>query len=336
MVDEETSKKAACPLCCCGIFVIVFVSLLGSSAKTVDRYHHGLIQNTFSKKVNLDKGVYDSGVYFVGFWNSFLLFPSTIRTISFSSDKPEEGVQSISPLVLRSSDSLPMTLEVSVQYTRKKDELVTLFGRAMNPDLQENLFITELRAELIKVMSQHEARDCWVKRQQLINEFKAACTKSLAQVHAKCFDLQFYRSNMGAKFEEELIKTQVQKQLEKIEKARRDAAEVRAQTEVLLEMTRGNISIYENAERADRYRVEVGTQTQADANKINAEANATKLVLQALALPNGVQMTGEQFTSYQEALMLGAELADTNLFFGLEKPASYLVAPSSRRLKTAP
>jgi len=334
MSEEELPKKAL-PCCCCGILFIVFIALMGASAKTVDRYHYGILQNTFSKKAALDKGIYDSGVYFVGFWNTFLLFPSTIRTISFTEESNEKGVQNISPLILRSQDSLPMTLEVSVQYSRKKEELVPLFKRAMNPELQENLFITELRAELIKVMSRHIAADCWERREQLIKEFFLACKQSLASVHATCFDLQFYRSHMGDKYENELIKTQVQKQREKIEKARKDAAEVRAQTEVMLEATRGNISIYETAEAAKRYQIEVSTQTQAEANKINAEANATRLVLKALELPGGTQMTGQQFTSYQEALMLGADLVDTNLFFGLEKAPSYLVAPS-RRLKTAP
>lgn len=334
-MDDDKMKKACCPICFGGILFIVLVALLGSSAKKVDRYHYGLLQNTFSKKVAFEKGVYDSGVYYIGFWNTFLLFPSTIRTISFSEDEPEPGVQKISALVGRSQDSQPMKLEISVQYLRKKEELVPLFKRAMSPELQENLFITELRAELIKVMSIHKASDCWTKRQELIDEFKQACTKSLGSAHARCFDLQFYRSSMAGKYETELINTQVQKQKDKIEKAKQLASTLRAQTEVLLEGVRANISIYEVAQAAERFRIETSTQTQADANKINAEANATKLVLAALALPDGAQMTGTQFAAYQEALMLGADLVNTNIFFGLEKPASYLVAPS-RRLKTAP
>jgi len=313
---------------CVVVLLIIVVSFLGASAKKVHRYHYGLVRHSITGRVALEKGTYEPGVYFVGFWNGFLLFPSTIRTIQFSSETPEIGVQQVAPLNLRSSDALLMQLEISVQYRRRESELPQLFQRAMTARLQENIFSSELQAAFFKVMSRHEAKDCWTRRSELLADFFRACQESLAQVHAVCWRLQFYRITLGTKYEQALVTTQVQKQREKMEEARRNAARIRAETEVLLEAIRANISVFETKSAAERYRLMESTQTLANARKVDAVANATDTVRGFLRLSSGIELSGHQLAFYQQALMLSSNLTGTLFLAGLSATPSHVVALS--------
>jgi len=313
---------------CLVVLFIILVIFLGASAKKVRQYHYGLVRNSITGRVAVEKGAYTSGVHFVGFWNGFVLFPSTIRNIQFSSEVPETGVQQVAPLKVRSSDSLPMQLEISVQYRRRESELPQLFQRAMTARLQENIFSSELQAAFFKVMSRHEAKDCWTRRSELLADFFRACQESLAQVHAVCWRLQFYRITLGTKYEQALVTTQVQKQREKMEEARRNAARIRAETEVLLEAIRANISVFETKSAAERYRLMESTQTLANARKVDAVANATDTVRGFLRLSSGIELSGHQLAFYQQALMLSSNLTGTLFLAGLSATPSHVVALS--------
>merc|ERR1719219_562651 len=116
-------------------------------------------------------------------------------------------------------------------------------------------------------MSEHKAADCWEQRQSLITNMLSGCKEALGSVHADCWDLQFYRSSMGQKYETALIDTQVEKQKKRIEEARRLAAQVRAQTEVALEYGKANITVFEATQSADRFTVITATRTEAEAHK---------------------------------------------------------------------
>jgi len=276
--------------------------------------------------------VYDPGVYFVGFWNSFLTFPSTIQTIQYSFEKPEEGVQQTAPLHLRSIDKVPMYLEVSIHYQRKKAELVDLFKKMKTELEQENLYISNVRAELKNVMSLHEAKDCWENRGELIKEFTRAAQRALENDHANCWGLQFYRSTMGDLYESALVETQVTRQRKKIEEARKEAAEVRSKTEVGLAQYRKRIVDIKSAGEAERYNININATTEAYSQKVKAEKDALDYVKVTLSL-NGTNITEQELIIYQESLMLGAELSGTQLFYGINDAPAYVLAKGSRRLK---
>jgi len=339
----DTAKRRKCPLCCCCVLQFILIILIAASFKSVGPYKFGLKQNAISKVVELSgpAPVYDSGVHLVGFWNDFLTFPKTIQTIQYSFDAPEHGVQHVHPLHLRSRDAVPIHLEVSVQYTRTREELPQLFRQAMTDTLQENIFISTLRAELTKVMSMHNVADCWDARERLVADFTAACVQVLSRSHAVCWGLQFYRVHVDSKYEEELIATQVQKQQKMIEEAKKNAAEVRAATQVQLANYTNKIKVLEAAGAADRYNLQVSAQTEAETNKVNAEAAALSYVLENVRLPNGTKMTEAQLTEYQEALMLIDAMKTAPLYYGLSASTQYIAVPggyggpSSRRLQGA-
>uniref|UniRef100_A0A7S0AYA4 Band 7 domain-containing protein n=1 Tax=Pyrodinium bahamense TaxID=73915 RepID=A0A7S0AYA4_9DINO len=330
----RAAARNPCPVCCVSAVSFTLFMLLVTSWKTLGPYKYGLLKNSVTGKVKLDE-VYEPGVHMIGFWNNFLSFPSTIQTIQYSFEKPEEGVQHLTPLHLRSMDAVPIHLEVSVQYQRKKDELPDLFEQAMTSTLQENIFISNLRAELTKVMSRHDVSDCWEHRETLVQEFMRACEEVLAKSHALCWGLQFYRVEVDERYERELVVTQVQKQRRRIEAARKRAAEVRSETQVRLANYSSRIRVVEAEAGADRYQLEAAAWTAAEVARVSAQAAAMEHVREALRLPNGSTLTEAQMAEYQRAMALGSVLKTPRLFYGLSSPPTYVAMSSaaSRRLE---
>lgn len=334
-MDEEPTKPmkvAACGCICCSPFMLVGFILLCCSFKTLPQYRYGLKKHSSMGKVDLTQ-VWEPGVHGIGFWNEFLEFPSTIQTLSYATEGVEEGAAKLEPLVLRSKDKVPMTLEISVQYTRRREELPELFQMAMAEIQQENIFASRIRAELTKVMGDHNSADCWLKRSELISELFAACQKVLSTVHADCWGLQFYRSHMSEKYEDELIQTQVQKQEQRIALAKQEVKNVEASTEVLLAEYGKNQTIIESSGAAARYQIEQAAKTEAEAGRIGAEANALNFVKSTLTAAAGIAMTDTQFTDYQKRITLQG-LKSAPLFYSLSATPAFIAVPGTggRRL----
>merc|ERR1712190_609937 len=145
--------------------------------------------------------------------------------------------------------------EVSVQYARSKEKLIPFFEKAMSHQVQENLIISNLRAEIVKTMLRFNAADVWENRKLVQAAFKEACRQALERTHVDCWDLQLYRSHMHDSFETALIETQLQKQQKLIEAAKRRSSQVRAETAVELAGFDANITVLEAEGRADRYNI---------------------------------------------------------------------------------
>ncbi|MFX0023986.1 MAG: hypothetical protein ACFE9S_16790, partial [Candidatus Hermodarchaeota archaeon] len=69
------------------IFILAFgivtsFSLIWSSFKQIDWNEYGLKQNIITKQI--DNNIYEEGLYFIGFWNDFIIFPSIYITIEFT------------------------------------------------------------------------------------------------------------------------------------------------------------------------------------------------------------------------------------------------------------
>jgi len=295
---------------------------------------YGLLKNRISSTVYLDE-VMGPGRYFRGFWFEALTFPSVVQTIQFSFEAPEEGVQHLQPLHVRSKNAIPMHLEISAQYQLSKNELPMLFKQAMTPTLQEDLFISALRAELTKVMSLHLASDCWERRTVLVEEFTRACERRLALYHVKCWGLQFYRSRMDDKYETALVKTQVQKQQERIEQARKRATRVRSETEVVLADYKKNITVVLAKGDAQRYNVWKNAQADAESRKISAESTALNEVQTRVRLGNGTgqQLSQSQVAEYQKYLLM-SQLNHPQLYYGLKSGsnAQYIAVGGGSKL----
>eukprot|EP00928_Gymnodinium_smaydae_P089224 TRINITY_DN73212_c0_g1_i1.p1 TRINITY_DN73212_c0_g1~~TRINITY_DN73212_c0_g1_i1.p1 ORF type:complete len:399 (-),score=110.60 TRINITY_DN73212_c0_g1_i1:162-1358(-) len=333
-VPKPLRKCLGCCGCCC--FLTLFI-LLCCSFATVPPLSYGLLKNNFNKRVDLTQ-VYEPGIYLVGFFKGFELFPSSVSTIQYSYSIPEAGVQHNQPLFLRSADAQPMHLELSVQYYRQKEGLTQLYQRAMTPQLQEDFYISNVRSQLTKVMSKHKASDCWQARSALIADFMAACKQVMAENFGVCWGLQFYRSHMDPKYEDALVRTQVQKQNVLIEAAKKRAAEVRAKTEVVVSNYTKAIQVIEATGKAQRYNIEKGATSMAEANKTLAQVQAIEHI-RANVKNGGMSPNDAELAEYMKLVMLMGDLQKPQLFAGLGNAGAkeYVLMPpgAPRRLPEA-
>jgi len=321
--QKEDRNVAAAGISCLlalGIFILFCCCFVA-----VPQYRYGMKKRALSGHVDLTN-VYEPGIYTIGFWKAFTHYPSTISTISYSDEDVEAGVSKMPPLKLRSKDKVSMTLEVSVQYTRRKDKLPELYMIARDEKAQERLFASKIRAELLKVMSNHESSDCWKKRLLLTQKFYQACQTVLNDVHADCWDLQFYRSTMTSQFESELIVTQVQKQEQRVAVGKQRAKIVQADTEVLIAIHVKDQTMIESAGAAARFQVIEAAKTEAEASRVNASAAVLRYVKDTLALAAGQAMTDLEFADYQERIAVAA-LQEAPFYYSLLGSPGYIYMP---------
>lgn len=101
-------------------FYAAAVGLFAGSFKAVEPNTMGIAENTFQKKI-VEDTVYFSGLYFLGLGMDFVTYPTTQLHMYVSDIKAS------------TSDKQTITVDVSLQYTIKPDDLVILYKR-----LQQN------------------------------------------------------------------------------------------------------------------------------------------------------------------------------------------------------
>lgn len=95
----------------CGLFIIVGGIFLILGFSVLEATEIGLDYSWVSK--NVDKRIYDNGLYFLGIGHSFIRFPKMVQTIEFSKERSANQ----GPLQSRTADGLEVVIEISFQYT---------------------------------------------------------------------------------------------------------------------------------------------------------------------------------------------------------------------------
>lgn len=104
------------------ITIIVGSILGGLSFKQVGVNAYGLKRNLITNEV--DPTVYSSGLHFVGFWNEFIVFPSTWTTVEFT---PADTANDI-PISVQTKNGLLVSIDTSFQFRLRKSDLYQLFS----------------------------------------------------------------------------------------------------------------------------------------------------------------------------------------------------------------
>jgi len=137
--------------CCCGNFLIIVaivgIGLFGGSFKTLSPLESGLKINAISQSVQSDK-VYTSGRYFVGVGNNFIVYPTTLQTISFSDADGADAP----PLRASTSEGQTITLEVSLQYRLVISNLTLLYRKYESS--YQSKYVTVAEAAMKNTVSQ--------------------------------------------------------------------------------------------------------------------------------------------------------------------------------------
>lgn len=114
------SDSVKCGACCCVAVLIGSIILISISAATIEPIEYGIKYSVLGKSVDTDYGVKDGGWYLLGPLNKFLLFPSIVTNLDFSSDINQETTdnngnvrKANTPIVARTKDGYPLTLSFS-------------------------------------------------------------------------------------------------------------------------------------------------------------------------------------------------------------------------------
>ncbi|CAE7823749.1 unnamed protein product, partial [Symbiodinium sp. KB8] len=304
LTPEKGEKKCCC--CCCSCFGFIIFILFITSFQQVNRLHAGLLRNGLTGEVGLERA-YLQGRYFVGFWNEFVHFPTTLNTIEFADEAVEEGVQQLGKLRSRDKDGKQIWLDVSVQYRIYPEELPQIY-REMTK-VYEDVYISELRGALQQVTNEFAIDQAWRDYPSVQKKMHDVCKAVLLQRHAECWGLQLWGIRLQVEYENQLIRTQVRKQAEETARATQLQTEYRQKTEVILAEYVANVTIINQKGVADKNRIERDSVSAAQSALVTAQGEVLKIVQDEVKLnatewmPERI-MTPEQLVQYQRILML--------------------------------
>jgi len=271
----NTPIGVCCSSCCCIVNFILIILFFPCTVTQLGQFKLGLIKNKVTGYVDLETA-YEPGRYWIGFWKEFIEFPSTLNTIEFSEEKPEEGVQDLSTLRSRDKDGKQILLDVSIQYLLKKENIGKIYKDMLIG--YEDIYISELRDVLAKAANTFPIQDVWNDYESVVKKMVLKCEEVLSPRYAECWSLQLWGITLTTKYEAKLILTQVRKQAMKTEMAKKTQAEVRAKTQVLLSEYKKNVTIMESGGEADRYMIVRKAWATAQANLVSAQAKSIQIV----------------------------------------------------------
>jgi len=318
--------------CCFAFWFILFVPV---SIVQLGQKKYGLSRDKVNGVVDLTT-TYRPGRYLLGFWREFVEFPSTLSTIEFSDEEPEAGVLHQNVLRTRDQDGKQVYLDVSIQYKLIPEEVGSLYRDMMT--YYEDIYIAALRDVLAKVANTFAIHEIWEDYETISNAMKAKCEEVLAARHAMCWDLQIWRVRLGSRYESKLVATQVRKQAQRTQEERKNAALVRAETEVVLASYRRNKTVVESGGNAQRYALERAAEADAAAAVGAVQADIIEQIRELVKV--GVHdLNSTEIVAYQRLVMLSRKPDAQFVYSGggvqnLDlKSASELITSVSRRLQ---
>lgn len=306
VVGDNPGPQHACGCCCVSsVFITLIVLFFPCTVIQLGQHKMGLPKNRMTGVVDLDN-VHMPGRYWLGFWKVFVEFPTTLQTIAFSDEAPEEGVQQLALLRTRDMDGKEIFLDVSVQYRLYPDRIGEIYQ--MFTRVYEDVYISELRDALAKACNNFTISRMWENYASMYTIMKGECDKVLHGRHAACWGLQISGVRLNPRYEAQLIRTQVQKQKQFTEERRKIHSTYRAQTNVILASYDKNITIIEATGENQRIRVVGDADAGAEANSIRAQAELLRLWRTTVSATgsNGdpVEMNATNLLKYQKYVML--------------------------------
>lgn len=121
-IEQEFNYKKLSWFISIGLLIISGILLTGFSFKQVNFNQYGLKQNIFTKEI--DTMVYTEGLHFVGFWNEFIIFPSTYITIEFTPSWKADDI----PISVQTKNGLLVNIDLSFQFRIRKIDLLNIYS----------------------------------------------------------------------------------------------------------------------------------------------------------------------------------------------------------------
>jgi regulator of protease activity HflC (stomatin/prohibitin superfamily) len=297
-----------CGSCCCLVFVLLGLLSIGS----VPPLNYGIKYNNFNKAADIHD-IKLPGRYFILPWNSFLLFPSNVRSIEFNSNYyslMDHGGVHHESLQTRTTEVITIVLQVSLQYQLKRETLGQTYS-TLNLNYQD-YFASQARDALLKAASKYPAQKLWKERDAFADSLKDVVEHEWVNQGTKfaaCWGLQLLQIDLKDSYENTIVGTQVQEQKKYMRTQEQVATQIRAQTEVFHAEYDRQIKVIMAQGNANYTVVTKSASAEAQWNSLAIE----KTVFQALHKQLGV--SGQNLVDYQRYAAIG-DLAEAEVFYG--------------------
>jgi len=248
MVDlSEVKVVPVClaSICCSALFFGVIA--LPLSFKSLAQGKYALELNWGSQHIFDDVKV-EPGIYYLGFGNMFVEFPSTFQTMYFIRDTKgiveDDEHPSIQrgPLNARSSDGLEMVVSISFQWQLKEGSLRPLYdilgGGTIEESLYRDEFVRFARAAIVESCANFAADRFFTNRtlitDDMLDKVIQAFTRPDLGMRLDIKGLQLREVDLPDAFDEEIIKTQEQMQEVEVAMAERGEKKIKMQKELMV------------------------------------------------------------------------------------------------------
>eukprot|EP00450_Noctiluca_scintillans_P004391 CAMPEP_0194487480 /NCGR_PEP_ID=MMETSP0253-20130528/7740_1 /TAXON_ID=2966 /ORGANISM="Noctiluca scintillans" /LENGTH=351 /DNA_ID=CAMNT_0039327703 /DNA_START=6 /DNA_END=1061 /DNA_ORIENTATION=+ len=292
-----------------GVCLLLMVVVALTSIGVVVPRTLGIKYNRFTKNAETSY-IYEPGRYLLGPWNTFVVFPAGVQSIEFTDNRYLRKLGTrFDALHTRTKDGLALHLQLALQYRLQKANLGHLYNEF---NLQyEQVFSNTIRDELVRTASQYEATHLWTARHSFNLELQAKVNNALKSMYADCWALQLIEIELPENFENSIVLTQVQKQLEETRDYEQQASVVRAKTDVLEATFDRQVTVIEAEANANFTRTTKGASALAEQRVVEAQAEVLNTFVQELSL------NAEQLIQFQRYTSL-RNMDEATVFVGFD------------------
>lgn len=258
-----------------GVLIVVAFGVL--SMGQVDQNQYGLVFNWVTKQIG--NKVYHGGTHFIGFWNTFVVFPATVNTIEFS-ERP--FLHTSESLHTRTKEGLGLHLSIAFQYKLNPERIPELY--ALTNEMYEGLYTRIARDQLLEAASQYEGPQYWLDRKHIGDHMRRLVDGKLKESYASLWGLQLLTIDLPDAYEASITKTQVEQQMIRTRKNEQTAAGIRADTNVMEAEYGRQIQVVQAGASANYSLVTRLAEAEASKRRIKAEADVLKYVRDKMKL----------------------------------------------------
>eukprot|EP00929_Paragymnodinium_shiwhaense_P072453 TRINITY_DN36776_c0_g1_i1.p1 TRINITY_DN36776_c0_g1~~TRINITY_DN36776_c0_g1_i1.p1 ORF type:complete len:384 (+),score=82.43 TRINITY_DN36776_c0_g1_i1:84-1235(+) len=284
-----------------------FAAVVAFSVHAVAPLTYGVRYNFFYKSADTDN-VFGPGRYLIGPWSTFLVFPSSVQTVEFTSEPMlDKGGVRYPSLHTRTREGLALHLQVSLQYQLEEDKVPKLYAE-FNQNY-EQVYISIIRDTLIRTAADYEAIQLWENRRLVGDRMQTLVNESLSKVYARCWGLQLMVIDLPIKFENSIVATQVQSQKVSTEQFAQQATQVQAKTKVIEAEFARRVKVIKAGGHANFTVVTKTARAQAKQKVLDTEAQVLETVRKQLGLKAPDLVEYQRFSAMKV-------MEDATLFYG--------------------
>lgn len=262
---------------CCGCLGFVLILLLSFSFSTIDPLSWALKYNTITKTIS-SADVYEPGLYFIGPFHRFVLFPNHQVTVHFGDGSNTNGPV----LSTRTNEGLPLGLDVAFQYRLLKPKLHELYL-----EFNDQFGITFdriARERILRIAGKYEAPSYWFERKLIGTDMLHQVNDEFTKVFAEVLGFQLLQVNLPDGYEDSIVATQVEAQNVRRKQFEQEAQRIWSYTSTLIVAAHANVTVVENTAMADALYITNKAQALAKNTTVTAEQASYKAIKDRLTL----------------------------------------------------